>query len=262
MVLNIMDLELGDWMEELRRRYVQIIEDRRVPYAENISARSDWLFYVAYCRLVSEILPDRNARIIDWGGLYGQVTKILNALGYARASNYLLHETPHYPFFQEAFQIPTLWGKHPNRLELADRSVDAFISSGVLEHVREDGVGDEGLILLEVHRVLKKEGFLFIWNLPAQWGSSELLAIVTGKWHHTTRYWQKDIRQLVKKSGFQVITLAKHKFLPGTAREWLARWIDPVRLMRGDDRLSRWFPFSVFARDYLVVAQKIDLDFP
>ncbi|MBI5583381.1 MAG: methyltransferase domain-containing protein, partial [Deltaproteobacteria bacterium] len=178
----------GGSLEELRRRYVRLIETHRVPYAENITARSDWLFYVYFCRLVSTFLPDRKARIIDWGGLYGHVTMILHNLGYLDTTNYLLHETPHYPFFQQAFHLPTLWGRQPNRLELEDRSVDAFISSGVLEHVREDGVGDELTILKEVHRVLKKDGRLFIWNLPARWGSSELLAILTGKWHHDFRY--------------------------------------------------------------------------
>ncbi|MBI5584018.1 MAG: hypothetical protein HY892_09360, partial [Deltaproteobacteria bacterium] len=112
-------------------------------------------------------------------------------------------------------------------------------------------------ILKEVHRVLKKDGRLFIWNLPARWGSSELLAILTGKWHHDFRYRKKDVLRLLPPAGFEIVSLHKHKFLPGTAREWLGRWIEPVRLMQGDDRFSRWFPFSVFARDFLIVAQKM-----
>ena len=247
----------GDF-EELRRQYVRVIETHQVPYAENITARSDWLFYVCFCRLVAAHLPDRKARIIDWGGLYGHVTKILHRLGYGDTTNYLLHERPHYPFFQAAFDIPTLWGRHPNRLELDDRSVDAFISSGVLEHVREDGVGEEAALLREVHRVLKPGGRFFIWNLPARWGSSELLAILAGKWHHTCRYQKKDIAGLLSAAGFEIVSLEKHKFLPGTAREWLGRRIEPVRLLAWDDRLSRWFPFSLLARDFLVVARKID----
>jgi SAM-dependent methyltransferase len=248
----------GGAFEELRRRFVGLIETHRVPHAENITARSDWLFYVYFCRWVTTFLPDRQARIIDWGGLYGQVTRILHCLGYSGTSNYLLHENPHYPIFQQTLDIPTLWGRHPNQLELEDRSVDAFISSGVLEHVREDGVGDETVILKEVHRVLKEDGRLFIWNLPARWGSSELLAILAGKWHHAYRYRRKDVLQLFPTTDWEMVTLDKHKFLPGTAREWLGRWIDPVRLLQGDDRLSRWWPFSVFARDYVIVAKKIE----
>jgi hypothetical protein len=60
------------------------------------------------------------------------------------------------------------------------------------------------------------------------------------------------------QTGFDIVTLDKHKFLPGTAREWLGRRVDPIRLMEWDDRLSRRFPFSVLARDFLVVARKSD----
>lgn len=251
-------LESGmqDVFLELWKNYVGIIDDQRLPHADHIRSYSDWLFYVYFCRLVSTYLPDRQARIIDWGGFYGQVTRILHILGYGETANYLLHETPQYHLFQQAFDLPTLRGRHPNRLELEDQSVDAFISSGVLEHVREDGVGDETAILKEVHRVLKKDGWLFIWNLPARWGSSELLAILARKWHHTYRYREKDILKVLSETGFESDTLYKHKFLPGTAREWLGRWIEPFRLMKWDDRLSRWFPFSLLARDFLVVAHK------
>lgn len=250
------------WLEELRLAYVRLIHAGRVTHAENILARSDWLGYVHYGRLVSDRVPDRSARIIDWGGLYGHVTLILRDLGYENVTNYLLHENPYYPLFQEALHIPTGWGKHPNRLELQDESVEVFISSGVLEHVTEDGMGNENAILLEIHRVLKPGGWFFIWNLPARWGSSEILASLAGKWHHSRRYRKPDIRHLLDRSGFQVLELYKHKFLPGTAREWLGRRIDPVRLMGWDDRISRWFPFCLAARDFVAVSRKIQRSAP
>jgi SAM-dependent methyltransferase len=250
--------ELGrkEPFEELRQEYVRIIDTHQVPYAENIKALSDWLIYVYYSRLVAEFVPEKKARIIDWGGLYGQVTKILLGLGYQNVFNYLLHDTPHYPLFREAFNLPTLWGQDPNRLELESRSVDVFISSGVLEHVREDGVGDEKLILPEIHRVLKTGGLLFLWNLPAQWGSSELLARLFKKWHHEVCFRKSEILDLLGGAGFQILYWDKHKFLPGTVMEWLGKRIDPVRLLQGDDHLSHWFPFNLLARDYAVIAKK------
>ena len=99
------DPDAEDWLEGLRREYVRIIRSHQVPYAENITARSDWLFYVYFCRLVSTCLPNRQARIVDWGGLYGHVTKILHRLGYGETTNYLLHESPYYPLFQQAIPI-------------------------------------------------------------------------------------------------------------------------------------------------------------
>lgn len=250
--------ELGrtEPFEDLRREYVRIIDSHQVPYAENIKALSDWLIYVYYARLIAELVPEKEARIIDWGGLYGQVTKILLGLGYQNVFNYLLYDTPHYPLFREAFNLPTLRGLDPNRLELEDRSVEVFISSGVLEHVREDGIGNEQAILKEIHRVLKTGGLFFIWNLPARWGSSEILARVFHKWHHAYCFRPKEIRDLLREAGFQILYWDKHKFLPGSVMEWLGRRIDPVRLLKSDDRLSQRFPFNLLARDYAIIAEK------
>jgi SAM-dependent methyltransferase len=252
----IRELGLAETYEDFRQEYVRIIDTHWVPYAENIKALSDWLIYVYYGRLIAEFVPEKTARIIDWGGLYGQVTKILLGLGYQNVFNYLLHDTPHYPLFREAFHLPTLWGRDPNRLELEDGSIEVFISSGVLEHIREDGIGNEQLILPEIHRVLKTGGLFFIWNLPARWGTSEILARMFHKWHHAYYFRQKEIRNLLGDAGFQILYWDKHKFLPGSVMEWLAKRIDPLRLLRTDDRLSHWFPFHLLARDYAIVAEK------
>src|SRR5512136_2715066 len=101
--------ELGrtELFEGLRQEYIRIIDTHQVPYAENIKALSDWLIYVYYGRLIAELVPEKEARIIDWGGLYGQVTKILLGLGYQNVFTYLLHRTPHYSLFRETFALPT-----------------------------------------------------------------------------------------------------------------------------------------------------------
>ncbi len=134
--------------------------------------------------------------------------------------------------------------------------MDGFISSGVLEHVREDGLGDESRTLQEIHRVLKDQGLLFIWNLPAKLGTSELLAMVTGKWHHRYRYWKKDIGRLLREANFEILFQDRHKFFPGAVMSLLERKVDPVGLMRLDNALSRLFPFNLLARDFVLVARK------
>jgi SAM-dependent methyltransferase len=178
-------------------------------------------------------------------------------MGYQNVFNYLLHQTPHYSLFEEKLNIPTLWGRDPNRLVLDTNSVDCFISSGVLEHVREDGLGKEETILQEIHRILKEGGLFFIWNLPAKLGTSELLAVITGKWHHPYRYWRKDIVRLLLKANFDILYLYKHKFFPGAVMALLERWIAPIRLLQFDNRLSRTILFNIFARDFVLVARKI-----
>lgn len=241
----------------LRKRFIDLIAGNGVAHAENILKTNDWVNYLYYCTLVLSLVPENSSRIIDWGGLYGHITMILSIMGFQNVVNYLLHQTPHYPLFEKKLKIPTLWGKDPNQLSLESDSVDVFISSGVLEHVREDGIGKEETILQEIHRVLKDQGLLFIWNLPARWGTSELLAMIAGKWHHQFRYRKKEISRLLKTAHFEILYLDKHKFLPGGLMSQLVGRMDPNKLMKLDNCLSRLFPFSIFARDFALVARKI-----
>lgn len=243
-------------IQTLRQDFLEIIDRHRVPHAENIRKTDAWLHYLYYCALVRRFVSDPAASIIDWGGLYGHVTLILRTLGFQKVHNYLLHRTPHYRIFQERFDIPTLWGREPDRLELDSASVRVFISSGVLEHVREDGLGREETSLREIYRVLREKGLLFIWNLPAKLGTSELLARMAGRWHHPYRYWRKDILRLLQGAGFAIVYEDRHKFFPGRVMQLLGRWGDPVGLMGFDHRLSRLFPFSLLARDFVFVCRK------
>lgn len=253
---EVSDLYRSEAIKNLRTGFAELIGRHQVPHAENILKTNDWVNYLYYCTLVRSLVSDPSALMIDWGGLYGHITMILRTMGYQNVFNYLLHQTPHYPLFKEKLKIPTKWGKDPNHLALESGSVDVLISSGVFEHVREDGVGKEGVILQEIHRVLKDRGLFFIWNLPAKLGTSELLAMMTGKWHHRFRYWKKDIRRLLDASHFEILYGDKHKFFPGAVMHRLEGRIDPVRSLKLDNRLSHLFPFNLLARDFVWVARK------
>lgn len=254
---EVSTLYRSDSLTRLRHDFLEIIKDHDVPYGENLVKTNDWVNYLYYCSLVRFLVPDQAALIIDWGGLYGHITKILQSMGYENIFNYLLHKTPHYPFFEEGLQIPTRWGVDPNRFSLESNSVDGFISSGVLEHVREDGIGNEEMILREIHRVLKDRGLLFIWNLPAKLGTSELLAMLTGKWHHQYRYWKKEVLQLLRRADFDLLYFDKHKFFPGSLLTFIEKKMDPLLLLKADNRLSHLFPFNLLARDFVLVARKL-----
>jgi SAM-dependent methyltransferase len=253
---TVFDLYRSIPIQNLRKAFIEIITRHDVPYAENILKTNDWFNYCYYCSLVRSFVPDPAALIIDWGGLYGHITMMLQTMGYSTVFNYLLYQTPHYSLFKEHLEIPTLWGQDPNRLDLESNSVDGFISSGVLEHVREDGQGQEETILLEIHRVLKNGALFFVWNLPAKMGTSELLAITTGKWHHQYRYWRKDVLRLFREANFDILYLDKHKFFPGSVMTFLEKRMDPIRLLKWDDHLSHIFPFNLLARDFALVVRK------
>ncbi len=195
------ELARSDLLNDLHEDYIRIVAENAVPSTRNLIRTNDWLVYLYYAHLIRHFAPDPEARIVDWGGLYGHVTAILSALGYANSTNYLLHRSQAYSLFEKQFGLATLYGEHPNRLELDSGSVDVFISSGVLEHVREDGVGREDLILKEVGRVLKPGGLLAVWNFPAMLGTSELLAVAFGRWRHSFRYWGSDVKTPCRANG-------------------------------------------------------------
>ncbi len=241
---------------DLRDRYVALIHGLNAPFADHILKMSDWLIYVFFGRLMRLIVADKSARIIDWGGQYGQVTRLLMELGFQDVHNYLLHVPPHYEAFEKAFGLSTIYGQDPNRLEMADHSAAVLISSGVLEHVIEDGRGREEAVLMEIRRVLKPGGLFFIWNLPTALGTSELLAALVGRKHHRRRYWRRTILKLLHEAGFDVLFVDKHKLLPGSLLNRLGRLTDPVKAFKGDDLLSRLPFLSLFARDWAVLARK------
>lgn len=249
--------------EGLRREFAALLAGTGLP-ADNIARASGWAVYVYWCRLLAEWVPDRGARLVDWGGHYGQVTQILRTLGYTDVVNYIhfrppaleTFQPPHYEPFRTRFGIPTVVGSDPHRLALPDASADVAISSGVLEHVPEDGIGTEAGALAELHRILKPGGWLFVWNLPTAWGTSELLAIALRRWHHRFRYWRRDVVRLVEGAGFRIRYLDKHKWLPGSVADRLGRLLGMARVQRFDDAVARCFPMSLFARDFGLVAEK------
>ena len=248
-----------DPFKDLQQEYTRIIEAHQVPYAENIKALSDWLIYVCYGRLIAKLVPEKEARIIDWGGLYGQVTKILIGLGYPNVSK--LSFAPH-PALSVFFERPSTCRPFGVRTPITwNWRTDPLMSLFPPEYSSTSGkTGSvmKQLILREVYRVLKTGGLFFIWNLPSRWGSSELLARAFNRWHHAHCFRRKEILGLLGDAGFRIFYMDKHKFLPGTVMEWLGRRIDPVRVLQGDDRLSHWFPFHLLARDYALIAKKTD----
>jgi SAM-dependent methyltransferase len=249
-------------MEDLWREYVGVIKAHDVPSAENLVNLHKWLVYVFFADLVKHLVPAKDGRIIDWGGLFGHLTQILRNKGYDNTSNYILHKSAHYSFFQEKFGIPTLYGSDANVFNLKDGSVDVFISSGVFEHVMDDGIGREDLILKEIHRVLVPGGRFFIWNLPSSMSLSEILAAAANRisrnkrYVHQFKFTAEGIRKKLTDAGFRIDVLDKHGLFPGDLKNIIGKMATPVGIAEFDDRISHIFPFSIFANEWLVVARK------
>ena len=246
--------------EPLRKAFLDIISTHQLAYTENIHHPDLWLVYPFYVSLIRHLYPHRDIAILDWGGLYGHVTALLKEAGYSNTCNYLLNIPSHYDLFRKAFQLKTLYGKNPNHLDLPDHSHELVISSGVLEHVREDGKGDERCILREIHRVLKPGGTFWIWYLPSKYSLSEALSKLTRRWHHSWLFEKREIISLLRQTGFEVLFLNRHGFLPGTLKRLLSPIFPPALMFKMDTRLATFPGLSFFAANFFIIAVKPGLD--
>ena len=169
-------------------------------------------------------LAERHARpgmsVLDWGAGNGHFSYFLLRLGLeVTAFNFQSHKCALadllHARFGARFRISYGPDDEPTRLPFADGSFDLAFSIGVLEHVRETG-GSELGSLAELKRVLKPGGLLACGMLPKKYSWIEFLARhVPGRRHrHLYRYTGRDLGDLLSRSGFQLIELGTHGFLP------------------------------------------------
>ncbi len=217
--------------------------------------------YAYYAALTRQEVP-RDAVVCDWGGQYGHVSKLLRPY-FAKVICYVPDRTEfEVEYFHSLFGVSDIVQFGPGygvaTLPLVDESVDAVISSGVLEHTREFGV-PEADSLREIWRVLRPGGKLLIWNLPRRWGSVELLNAALRRSIHPYKYGRRDIVPLLEEAGFEITLLDQHELLNLSSRNFLGKVIGHVNAWMLDYYLSKTVLFGALAQHFTVVAQKFPI---
>jgi 2-polyprenyl-3-methyl-5-hydroxy-6-metoxy-1,4-benzoquinol methylase len=100
------------------------------------------------------------ASVLDWGCGAGMLSYYLIQAGFAVQALDMVPPLLVTELEQASHSYQFTLASEPKKLPYADASLDIVLSMGVLEHVRETG-GDELTSLLEIHRILKADGFLF-----------------------------------------------------------------------------------------------------
>lgn len=171
-----------------------------------------------YIRIADDIarqLPQ--GHLLDWGCGYGQMTYLLKRRGLQVTAFDLgqpgQSRLPNIPLCRD---LNVIYSRHPTDLPFAEKTFDAVLSCGVLEHVDEfSQVGNELLSLRETARVLRPGGFFFIYQLPQlyAWQEAVIRRLRLG-YAHPRRYTASEITALLKQSGYVVRKISRANLIP------------------------------------------------
>lgn len=171
-----------------------------------------------YIRIANDIakqLP-AGAHVLDWGCGMGQMTYLMQQRGLAvtpydvRPAGATLPDTP----LSKTFEI--IVSQEPTLLPFANQTFDAVLSCGVLEHVDEySQPGNEMKSLREIHRILKPEGKLLIYQLPQvhAWQEAIIRRFKLG-YAHPRRYTGNEITGMLADAGYSIIRLRRANLIP------------------------------------------------
>lgn len=175
------------------------------------------LNYMRIADSVATLVPQRAARILDWGCGYGQMTWLLRRRGFDVTSFDIGTDETRLPAIPLCDELKVTYTTHPTQLPFQEQAFDAVLSCGVLEHVDECSgvVGNELKSLAEIARVLRPEGKLLIYQLPqrASWQEALVRRFKLG-YTHPRRYSAAEIVGILEDKGFRVTSLRRANLIP------------------------------------------------
>jgi len=236
------------------------------PFCSHVNSYSNIYSYSVYCTLVKNIFQDTEKKILDWGGQYGHVTNILSTY-FKNVCLYLPVSVQEYEKkkiktfisdFHYLYGISNIKnGLCHEKINLPDKSYDCVISSGVLEHVREEGKNTEIDSLKEIHRILKPDGLLIVWNLPNKYSLVEFINKIMNRSVHDYKYNKKDLLRMTTMSGFKIEILERHEIFNMSIRRALS-FLFGIKLSWKLDYIISKFPIiNIFSQHFTLILRKI-----
>jgi ubiquinone/menaquinone biosynthesis C-methylase UbiE len=207
--------------------------------------------YIRIADLVKDRL--RAGQILDWGCGFGQMTYLLKNRG-LQVVSYEIDDRGR--SFLEKIGQQLILATDPVKLPFPPASFEAVLSCGVLEHVT-DAPGS----LREIERVLKPGGYFFIYMLPNRYSYIEFLSDRLGRGDHEVKYSLKEIRGILDRLGFEVVSTGYKGLLPYNCKglpQFLKKYyhLFDGLIWKLDGLLSRWPVVRLISTNLEIVARK------
>lgn len=182
---------------------------------------------IAYLKEINSYVPNNEGEcaILESGCGGGYLSYLLNFCGYNVIGGDICSlSTPagsFWVFSQKIERRPTFARFDGRHLPFRNNLFDAVVANAVLEHI---GLGEVNY-LLEVSRVAKLHGYLFIYELPRV-GSYEYFAKKLGvKTAHERFFNEEYMRELLHSAGFEILLIRRYWYLPRLFSKFMPDWI-------------------------------------
>jgi ubiquinone/menaquinone biosynthesis C-methylase UbiE len=141
------------------------------------------------------------------------------------------------------------------KIPFDSNSFDAVVAYAVIEHI-PSCILDQ--IIAEVSRVLKTNGYFFVYRTPRKLAIAEHTASLFRLGHHKSLLNEEEVVSMLKKHGFSVLKVERTdmiiSFIPIRVLQHLWNFLSPILFVL--DRLALRTPLSIFAHHMRIIARK------
>jgi SAM-dependent methyltransferase len=201
---------------EIHERFLELRSRAREIEPDSWWLKATDLTSLGYEAIVSEIInrlghhPEgKNARLLDWGAGPGFLSYLLESQDIGTTYYDFESDCPSYAYVIGQLKADRFYIDDPVTMPFEEGSFDAATSCGVLEHVP-----DQADALIELNRILKPGGLLFIHHFPNHYSWTERLADRIGQDAHAVRWTRRQMLEALDAAGFDVESFDYRYLIP------------------------------------------------